>query len=56
MLFSFDTALQKSGGPVPPQPPGFDATDKEGPMSILQHLINKQAASKNGPSKLLDLI
>ena len=27
MLFSFDTALQKSGGgPVPPRPPGFDAT------------------------------
>ena len=27
MLFSFDTAWQKSGGgPVPPGPPGFDAT------------------------------
>ena len=29
MLFSFDTAWQKSGGPCPPTPPppaGFDAT------------------------------
>ena len=41
MLFSFDTALQKSeGGPVPPPgPPGFDATDMDatiyGKKSIL---------------------
>ena len=28
MLFSFDTAWQKSGGAsAPPGPPGFDATD-----------------------------
>ena len=40
MLFSFDTALQKSGGPVPPgPPPGFDATELQATMVQIFHRV-----------------
>ena len=44
MLFSFDTALQKSGGPVPSLPPGFDATVTTSLKGVttLEHLFGRK--------------
>ena len=48
MLFSFDTALQKSGGPLPPPvPPGFDATGQNlKSLCCLQPLFQTQDCSQ----------